>query len=1135
MRNHKTMDYDKNQLIEKRQVRIFLSSTFTDMKEERIALMKSFEMLRVKANKRNVDLCVVDLRWGVTEEESRNGKTISVCLSEIERSYPFFIGMLGNHYGTPLNVSILKKNPDLQERYPWLIDDILAGRSIAEIEMLYAVLRKDGNLDASFYIKQTSDPDDNPRLSDLKMQIRQQQRCPVADYSTIEELCCLVETNVNKILDYYFPEIESSSFDRERAAQQAFINSRHAHYLKRKSYFDVIDDFVRSQEQQLVFKGESGIGKSALLANWIKENEDSGDFNLFYHFVGNPFSDNNYENILRRICDEIYNLYPIEKQSNEYKKIEDEAQCIINELINYNKTLIVVIDGIDQIVATSNEKKLLWLPASNEKVKYIFTTRDDDETMRVFKLRGYREETVTPLNSKERRNFVEEYLDSFGKRLGETLLHRIVDDTVSANTLVLKSLLDELICFGSYKQLKSRINHYLSASSISDFFDRVLIRMEDDYSANQELVCRILTLISVSEQGLTEDEIMAVLDCQERDWSLFFCAFYNHFIIKDGIISFSHQYVATAVEKRYHTKNSSQITIYRKKIVSYFDSLKNNNKSTINRRISELAYQYYHLANWRGLYKLLLNIDAFNYFNNLNQPLLGLYWRSLINEGKKYSLSAYSKLMHKEDQLDIAIFFSNIASFMQEYIPDHKYKMPLKFYNIALEIRKKKYGKMSSEIAELYNNIGLVYYKKDDLITALKYYKKALRLYNKRINEDKINAATTLSNMGLVYNLMGEYRNALKLYKKALAIDEEVFGQDDLITATLYDNIGSLYSDYGDQGNALKFFQKALEINIKNLGLEHPNTAITYNNIGRLYFNRSKYQEALEYYQIALEIDEKVIGIGHPDMAKDYHNIGMVYYEQGDYKQGFEYFQKALMIDEETLGVDHHDIAVDYNSLGLIYEKSGDYHEALKWFKKAKKLYEKIGVINPTTANIYDNIGAIYLERTNHNYMKALEYYEEALAIKKKAFKFTNPEMASSYNNIASVYYRQGDYLKALKEYRKALRLDEKFYGTNHPDIARDYNNIGLVYSEQGYNFKALDYHSKALSIRKKVLGVDHLDTASSYNNIGTIFYHLRYYPEALKNFKKALKILRINFENDNPYVCIVQNWIEDTVSAMKK
>ena len=318
--------FNSYKLIDNRQIRIFLSSTFADMKEERAALIKTFNILRLKANQRNVDLCVVDLRWGVTEEESRNGKTISVCLKEIERSYPFFIGLLGNHYGTSLDSSVLEKNPDLKEQYPWLVNDIAAGLSITEIEMQYGVLQNKRDIEASFYFKQTPEPDDDPRLTELKKKIRQQWRCPVTDYANIGELCNKVESSVTEILDKYFPETDISSLDRERTAQQAYINSRHAHYLKRQSYFDIIDTFVLSQEQHLVFKGESGIGKSALLANWIKENDNVNGFNLFYHFLGNSFSDNNYENILRRLCDVIYSLYPIERKPNHNKNIEEEAQ-----------------------------------------------------------------------------------------------------------------------------------------------------------------------------------------------------------------------------------------------------------------------------------------------------------------------------------------------------------------------------------------------------------------------------------------------------------------------------------------------------------------------------------------------------------------------------------------------------------------------------------------------------------------------------------------------------------------------------------------------------------------------------------------------------------------------------------------
>ena len=123
---------------------IFLSSTFSDMQEERSELVKTFEMLKVEAAKRNVSLSVVDLRWGVTEEEAKTGKVISVCLNEIENSHPFFIGILGNNYGTAPNRAELEKNPELRERYPWLEsaipDDKENSMSITEMEIQYGVL-----------------------------------------------------------------------------------------------------------------------------------------------------------------------------------------------------------------------------------------------------------------------------------------------------------------------------------------------------------------------------------------------------------------------------------------------------------------------------------------------------------------------------------------------------------------------------------------------------------------------------------------------------------------------------------------------------------------------------------------------------------------------------------------------------------------------------------------------------------------------------------------------------------------------------------------------------------------------------------------------------------------------------------
>lgn len=85
--------------------RIFVSSTFSDLKEERNALQKHvFPKLR--------DLCVqhgcrfqtIDLRWGVSEEAALDQQTMRICLDEIARCQrvtprPNFIVLLGDRYG----------------------------------------------------------------------------------------------------------------------------------------------------------------------------------------------------------------------------------------------------------------------------------------------------------------------------------------------------------------------------------------------------------------------------------------------------------------------------------------------------------------------------------------------------------------------------------------------------------------------------------------------------------------------------------------------------------------------------------------------------------------------------------------------------------------------------------------------------------------------------------------------------------------------------------------------------------------------------------------------------------------------------------------------------------------------------
>src|SRR5262245_54692393 len=84
----------------RRTIRVFVSSTFRDMHAERDHLNRFvFPELRSRCRRRGVEFVGVDLRWGITREEAQQGAALAVCLAEIDRCQPFFVGVVGDRYG----------------------------------------------------------------------------------------------------------------------------------------------------------------------------------------------------------------------------------------------------------------------------------------------------------------------------------------------------------------------------------------------------------------------------------------------------------------------------------------------------------------------------------------------------------------------------------------------------------------------------------------------------------------------------------------------------------------------------------------------------------------------------------------------------------------------------------------------------------------------------------------------------------------------------------------------------------------------------------------------------------------------------------------------------------------------------
>ena len=134
-----------------RTFRIFVSSTFSDLKAERNALQeKVFPRLRDLASVHGCRFQAIDLRWGVSEEAALDQQTMKICLGEIKHCQnvspqPNFIILIGDRYGwRPLPCEIPTDEYDLILQY-------IKPDERALVEDWY--LRDDNNVPPTYVLK----------------------------------------------------------------------------------------------------------------------------------------------------------------------------------------------------------------------------------------------------------------------------------------------------------------------------------------------------------------------------------------------------------------------------------------------------------------------------------------------------------------------------------------------------------------------------------------------------------------------------------------------------------------------------------------------------------------------------------------------------------------------------------------------------------------------------------------------------------------------------------------------------------------------------------------------------------------------------------------------------------------------
>ena len=350
-------------------VYLFLSSTFTDMQCERDYIMKfSLPEINRRLRDKNVRVKAVDLRWGIdtstTSEEQNAMDVIKVCMSEIERCRPFFIGLIGERYGwipenTLWNEFILSSKPG-----KLLFVD--KPQSITAAEILSGGIDDEDSMRRSFFFFRTvnsyinlppntrklyvSEGQDLKRLDALKHEIRESMSNAGRASHLIEYECDCMAARESLMSLKEFGDLFEGTITRaiiESLSDGSLIfskrNSEESVFIGQLNTVSSIIDRISVPGSITYVSGPCGVGKSALLdevANRILAAKN--ETQLLLSHVGNPGV--SVKDIAQRWNEELGKFIgiPISKDVDSFHDniIAAKAKGI---------SVVVILDDIDRI------------------------------------------------------------------------------------------------------------------------------------------------------------------------------------------------------------------------------------------------------------------------------------------------------------------------------------------------------------------------------------------------------------------------------------------------------------------------------------------------------------------------------------------------------------------------------------------------------------------------------------------------------------------------------------------------------------------------------------------------------------------------------------------------------------------
>jgi len=283
---------------------------------------------------------------------------------------------------------------------------------------------------------------------------------------------------------------------------------------------------------------------------------------------------------------------------------------------------------------------------------------------------------------------------------------------------------------------------------------------------------------------------------------------------------------------------------------------------------------------------------------------------SLLAEAEKYqNINSDSALVYNEKALSLALktrSFGHLSLSLQSmgvyYLSHEMYREAMSYFLNCLTIEEKRGD--NKRMADIYADLGWVYYYLEVFDRSLDYNQKALDIY--RNLSDTTGIARALGNLGSLHSSrefcekrtrdekLVDFQTAIDYYKQSLEFC--LLGNDPDGVAKNNQDIAAVYNKLEKPQVALDYVLRALrhyrEVN------DPEGVRGTLFTLGRTYYRLGDYRKSVEAFRESerMSLERKLTG----GIQYLYEAMAMPYHDMGDYKNAYDCYIKYMTIRDSV-------------------------------------------------------------------------------------------------------------------------------------------------------------------------------------------------------------------------------------------